>query len=135
LGFKFQIFWMVSSDFLMDLPTKVLSLLYLATSTLLGSFHSESTAKCLSLKSMLDLENTTIMDVSYHSEATQVTPYGSCGLNAANVPVPLCRVQFVTKTSESSVVHAEAWLPDEWYGRFLAVGNSGLGGCACVLSC
>ncbi|KAG6845487.1 hypothetical protein H0H87_008384 [Tephrocybe sp. NHM501043] len=26
-------------------------------------------------------------------------------------------------------VHAEAWLPDVWYGRFLALGNGGLGGC------
>ncbi|KAJ7690008.1 hypothetical protein B0H14DRAFT_2211267, partial [Mycena olivaceomarginata] len=26
-------------------------------------------------------------------------------------------------------IHAEVWLPDEWYGRFMGLGNHGLGGC------
>ncbi|GLB45545.1 putative tannase and feruloyl esterase [Lyophyllum shimeji] len=36
---------------------------------------------------------------------------------------------FVVNTTSTSSVFAEAWLPDTWYGRFLAVGNGGLGGC------
>ncbi|KAF7366036.1 Carboxylic ester hydrolase [Mycena venus] len=44
-------------------------------------------------------------------------------------PHPLCRVQLVINTTSTSAVHAEAWLPDTWFGRFLALGNGGLGGC------
>ncbi|KNZ74678.1 putative feruloyl esterase B-2 [Termitomyces sp. J132] len=32
-------------------------------------------------------------------------------------------------TTSTSAVHAEAWLPDTWFGRFLGLGNGGLGGC------
>ncbi|KAJ6526898.1 tannase and feruloyl esterase-domain-containing protein [Mycena vulgaris] len=42
---------------------------------------------------------------------------------------PPCRVYFVINTTDTSVVHAEAWLPDTWYGRFLGLGNGGLNGC------
>ncbi|KAG6877612.1 hypothetical protein C0993_005616 [Termitomyces sp. T159_Od127] len=36
---------------------------------------------------------------------------------------------FVINTTSTSAVYAEAWLPDTWYGRYLTVGNGGLGGC------
>ncbi|KAJ7479847.1 hypothetical protein FB451DRAFT_1239987 [Mycena latifolia] len=42
---------------------------------------------------------------------------------------PLCRVQFYTNTSKTSGIYGEAWLPDEWYGRFMGLGNGGLSGC------
>ncbi|KAJ7917031.1 tannase and feruloyl esterase [Mycena leptocephala] len=84
--------------------------------------------KCLALKSNLNLENTTILDVAYLAGDTTVKPRGSC-VNTAHVTVPLCRVEFSTQTSAKSAVRAEAWLPDEWYGRFLGTGNGGLGGC------
>ncbi|KAJ7509453.1 tannase and feruloyl esterase [Mycena galericulata] len=57
----------------------------------------------LQLLIILHLENTTILDVAYV---------------AAN-----------STTSATSAIRAEAWLPDEWYGRFLGLGNGGLGGC------
>jgi feruloyl esterase len=88
----------------------------------------EQHAKCLSLKSSLNLENTTIIDVSYVPAGSKVATMGTCS-ETAEVNVPLCRVQFFTNTTDTSVVHAEAWLPDEWYGRFLGIGNGGLGGC------
>ncbi|KAJ7695354.1 tannase and feruloyl esterase [Mycena rosella] len=93
---------------------------------------SEQHAKCLSLKSSLALDNTTILDVSYVSAGTTVRPYGtpheSC-MKKAHISAPLCRVQFSTATSATSAVRGEAWLPDEWYGRFLGLGNGGLDGC------
>jgi hypothetical protein len=90
-------------------------------------------AKCLSLKSNLDLENTTIVDVSYLPAGGKLAPgtHGQCPDTVIDsVSVALCRVQFFTNTSESSIVYGEAWLPDEWHGRFLGAGNGGLGGCA-----
>jgi feruloyl esterase len=95
--------------------------------------YGENYAKCLALKSNLNLENTTILDVAYLAGDTTVKPRGSC-VNTAHVTVPLCRVEFSTQTSAKSAVRAEAWLPDEWYGRFLGTGNGGLGGCASRVS-
>ncbi|KAJ7695379.1 tannase and feruloyl esterase [Mycena rosella] len=96
---------------------------------LLASWNpSEQHAKCLALKSSLTLENTTILDVSYVFAGSTVKPHGTC-VPKAHVSAPLCRVQFSTATSATSSIRAEAWLPDEWYGRFLGVGNGGLSGC------
>ncbi|KAJ7907545.1 tannase and feruloyl esterase [Mycena leptocephala] len=100
---------------------------------------SDPSAKCLALQNRLHLENTTILNVTYVAAPTNVTTPGSCQLTApvnappvSTVPVsaaPLCRIQFVIHTTTTSAVHAEAWLPDTWYGRFLGLGNGGLGGC------
>ncbi|KAJ6484413.1 tannase and feruloyl esterase [Mycena vitilis] len=97
--------------------------------TLLSSQGAQR-AKCLALKSSLKLENTTILDVSYVTAGTTLKlPAAISCLPEAYVDSPLCRVQFSTKTTVTSSIRAEAWLPDEWYGRFLGVGNGGLGGC------
>ncbi|KAL8364768.1 hypothetical protein RB595_003848 [Gaeumannomyces hyphopodioides] len=45
------------------------------------------------------------------------------------VTVSLCRVQANISTSADSGLHFEAWLPQNWTGRFLSTGNGGLGGC------
>ncbi|KAJ7487826.1 tannase and feruloyl esterase [Mycena latifolia] len=96
---------------------------------LLASWNpSEQHAKCLALKSSLALENTTVLDVSYVTAGSTVKPHGTC-VQKAHVNAPLCRVQFSTTTSPTSSIRAEAWLPDEWYGRFMGVGNGGLAGC------
>ncbi|KAJ7679127.1 tannase and feruloyl esterase [Mycena polygramma] len=88
----------------------------------------ENDRRCLALKSGRNLENTTILNVAYVPGDTTVKAHGPCD-ETARVSVPLCRVEFLTQTSASSSIRAEAWLPDEWYGRFLAAGNGGLGGC------
>lgn len=85
-------------------------------------------AKCLALKSGLTLESTTILDVSYLPVASGISTLGTCQSTATHA-APLCRVQFYTDTSDTSCIHAEAWLPDEWYGWFMGLGNRGLGGC------
>ncbi|KAJ6490683.1 tannase and feruloyl esterase [Mycena vitilis] len=89
---------------------------------------ADHSAKCLALQHSLHLENTTILDVAYITAPTNVTTPGSCQ-STAQVSSALCRVQFVINTTSTSAVHAEAWLPDTWYGRFLGLGNGGLGGC------
>ncbi|KAJ7509460.1 tannase and feruloyl esterase [Mycena galericulata] len=110
---------------------KLLSKLLINGVPLLSNWNAaekENGGKCLALKSGLHLENTTILDVAYVSGNSTVTPYGPCA-STVHASVPLCRVQFSTQTSTTSAIRAEAWLPDEWYGRFLGLGNGGLGGC------
>jgi feruloyl esterase len=51
------------------------------------------------------------------------------GYNAARASADLCRAVINVTTSPSSTARIEAWLPDEWNGRFLAGGNGGTGGC------
>lgn len=53
----------------------------------------------------------------------------SCSRPSQLVSVPLCRVQANMTTSSTSGLHFEAWLPQNWTGRFLSTGNGGLGGC------
>ncbi|KAG6860258.1 hypothetical protein C0995_013609 [Termitomyces sp. Mi166 len=76
----------------------------------------------------LHLENTTILSAGHVSGPVNVTTPGSCQ-SQAQVSSSLCRVQFVINTTSTSAVHAEAWLPDTWFGRFLGLGNGGVGGC------
>ncbi|KAJ7135907.1 tannase and feruloyl esterase [Mycena epipterygia] len=105
----------------MDLVKLVLNLLTSGLPLLSSwSDYREQHVRCLALKSGLHLENTTIVDVSYLTAGSKPKAY---------INSPLCRVQFSTNTTSTSAVRAEAWLPDEWYGRFLGVGNGGLGGC------
>ncbi|KAJ6479361.1 tannase and feruloyl esterase [Mycena vulgaris] len=104
---------------------------FLTTAVLLplSVFAGDPSAKCLSLQQRLNLENTTILDVTYVSAPTNVTTPGSCQSSAPVTSAPLCRVQFVINTTSTSAVHAEAWLPDTWFGRFMATGNGALNGC------
>ncbi|KAJ7202721.1 tannase and feruloyl esterase [Mycena haematopus] len=107
-------------------------MLYLAILGLfLPSFaHAvDQSAKCLALKNTHNLENTTILDVEYVAAPANVSTAGSCQSTASVSAAPLCRVYLVINTTATSAVHAEAWLPDKWYGRFIGLGNGGLGGC------
>ncbi|KAJ7848318.1 tannase and feruloyl esterase [Mycena leptocephala] len=91
--------------------------------------HTDWKTNCLSLKKNLHLENTKILNTTYIAKSQNITTPGICRSTAPVNSAPLCRVQFVINTTSSSAVHAEAWLPDTWYGRFLVAGNGGLGGC------
>lgn len=82
---------------------------------------------CAGLKSGLPIPNVTVLDAIYYDEPANVSTSSIFGTIA--VEVPLCRLEFAVSTSETSSVRAEAWLPSDWSGRFLAIGNGGLGGC------
>ena len=55
----------------------------------------------------------------------------SCGgaSYSANTTSDLCRVVMNIPTTNTSSIRVEAWLPDNWNGRFLATGGGGIGGC------
>jgi feruloyl esterase len=107
--------------------------------TSLDQDQDDASTRCQALSSST-FENVTILNATYYSSptSTPITPLGSpaCAQEIAptNVSVPLCRVAFVVNTTDTSQVKAEAWLPDEWYGRFLAGGNGGLNGCKFQIS-
>lgn len=76
----------------------------------------------------LSLEKITILNASYIHAASNISTPGSCQ-SSAIVPVDVCRIYGVVNTTSDSAVKFEIWLPSEWHGRFLGVGNGGLGGC------
>ncbi|KAJ7689575.1 tannase and feruloyl esterase [Mycena rosella] len=95
----------------------------------LCALAADRAAECLALQETLHVENTTVLNVAYVAASTNVTTPGVCQATTPVTSAPLCRVQFVVNTTSTSAVHAEAWLPDVWFGRFLATGDGGLGGC------
>ncbi|KAH7414181.1 feruloyl esterase B precursor [Phaeosphaeria sp. MPI-PUGE-AT-0046c] len=53
----------------------------------------------------------------------------TCNRKSQTVAVDLCRIAMSITTSEQSNIIFEAWLPEDWSGRFLATGNGGIDGC------
>ncbi|CAK5272294.1 unnamed protein product [Mycena citricolor] len=98
--------------------------------------YSAHAAACLALGTRADLNltfSTTISSATYLRAGSRVKPQGTClgPTDRVRVSADVCRVQFVVHTTNVSAVTAETWLPrpDQWEGRFLALGNSGIGGC------
>ncbi|OCB90695.1 tannase and feruloyl esterase [Sanghuangporus baumii] len=94
-----------------------------------SQYEIDPAAACNALRE-IDLSSISaiILNATYYENATEVETLGVC-TPIAQISEPLCRVQFVVNTSSVSAVTAEAWLPTSWSGRFLALGNGGLGGC------
>ncbi|KAK7063611.1 tannase and feruloyl esterase-domain-containing protein [Favolaschia claudopus] len=45
------------------------------------------------------------------------------------ISVDMCRVILTVATTARSHISMETWLPVDWTGRFLSIGNGGIGGC------
>jgi feruloyl esterase len=90
--------------------------------------------QCTSLGDTLASEaaNTTVRGTEFVQAGANVTAastHPTCAAFGSVVDYSFCRVRLTTRTGEDSSVDIEAWLPLNWTGRFLAVGNGGLGGC------
>jgi feruloyl esterase len=53
----------------------------------------------------------------------------SCNRGSQVASANMCRIALSVVTSEQSNVTLEAWFPEVWTERFLAVGNGGIDGC------
>ena len=107
----------------------------LALSVLAQNATTDYATACASLASSNSTTfsslNTTIFNATWYDDATDnVTALGTC-TSSANISVPLCRVQFYVNTSDISALTAEMWLPSNYSGRMLGLGNGGIGGCEC----
>ncbi|KAI2611649.1 tannase and feruloyl esterase [Hypoxylon fragiforme] len=106
---------------------------------LLGTFArvvTSSADACASFGSRLSIPKTALIAHEYHPNGTSIPLPGtapSCGgpdLHAT-ATASICRLVLATKTSPSSKLQIEAWLPDEqnWNANLLFTGNGGIGGC------
>lgn len=90
-----------------------------------------TTDSCAALTS-LSLENTTIVTAYLQKTGANASTPLSCSATGAEnliASADVCRIHgYINTTAISSLVF-EAWLPDIWYGRFIGLGNGGLGGC------
>lgn len=53
----------------------------------------------------------------------------TCNRPQQLVSVNICRIALSIQTSARSNITFEAWLPENWSGRFLGTGNGGIDGC------
>lgn len=76
--------------------------------------------------------NSTRRMVEYVSAGTNLhfpDEDASCGRSSQVAHVDLCRIALSIRTSRTSSIEMETWLPRSWGGRFLGTGNGGIGGC------
>lgn len=87
---------------------------------------------CAGFAETMKIANSTATSTEFIPAGTTITfpnANPTCGQPQQLVTAPLCRVQANIATSANSSLRFEAWLPQNWTGRFLGTGNSGLGGC------
>ncbi|KAK2007929.1 tannase and feruloyl esterase [Colletotrichum eremochloae] len=97
-----------------------------------GFAHGSTIADCESLAGQLSLPDTTVHGTTFIAAGTKVSlpnSHPSCGTPSQVADVDLCRVELLATTGPRSNVSLEAWLPLDWNGRFLGVGNGGMNGC------
>ena len=71
----------------------------------------------------LRLENAVIQEVSLQDKGSFCQPDGRI---LPDLP-PFMRVSLVSTPAEGSRIVCEVWLPLEWNGRYVGLGNGGLG--------
>lgn len=88
--------------------------------------------RCLAFQPEEFVENARLNVREYVAAGTNLTfPDNDASCSRANqvVAVDLCRIALQITTSPTSRITFEAWLPEDWSGRFLATGNGGVDGC------
>lgn len=88
--------------------------------------------KCSALASKIKVPGGTVSFTNFVAANTTLefpNADPSCTRPSQDVSVDLCRVGLNISTSARSSIRVEVWLPQNWSGRFLSVGNGGLGGC------
>src|SRR5712671_5625163 len=96
----------------------------------LSATLASSPASCEALKS-LTLPNTTIVAAEMKAAGpfTPAAPAGRGGPPAPPQIVPAhCRINAILRPSPDSEIEMEAWLPDNWNGKFQFVGGGGWAG-------
>jgi len=96
---------------------------------------SDLTSKCTALAASLNIENATVISSDLVAAGTNLTlpVYDTtCGQAPTVIKQDFCRVALNVSTSSRSGFQMEAWLPSNWTGRFLSVGNGALGYYYCV---
>ncbi|KAL0058752.1 hypothetical protein AAF712_014560 [Marasmius tenuissimus] len=104
----------------------------LSTLQLASSFNFEAACALSNLSNTRFSNKTTLFDASLVSAGSTLQfpdTDASCAATPQSVVADMCRITMLVETSESSSINMEAWLPRNWTGRFLSLGNSALGGC------
>src|SRR3954468_15553224 len=86
---------------------------------------------CSPLVKSIAIEDVTVNFANFVPSGTNITfPNAdpTCTRPSQVVFADLCRVNMNVRTSNTSGIILEAWLPKNWTGRFLSTGNGGLGG-------
>jgi hypothetical protein len=116
---------------LANMFTPLIILLFSAlTQTVAASTTFEK--RCLSFRPETYIDGATRNVLEFVSAGTTLKfPENDATCNRASqaVSADFCRIGLSIKTSAISNVTFEAWLPDNWSGRFLATGNGGIDGC------
>lgn len=104
--------------------------LFLLSTPVLGSATFEK--KCLSFEPERYVPGATRNVLQYVAAGTTLSfpdNVASCNRGSQAVAANICRLALSIKTSAKSNITFEAWLPEDWSGRFLATGNGGIDGC------
>ncbi|CAI6097697.1 unnamed protein product [Clonostachys chloroleuca] len=112
-----------------SVTTGLLLPLLAATSSLAFGTTAPCTASTFSSLSGVEISTVETLKGSSILRLPDLVP--SCGGPDKNVTVSadICRLVANVRTSNSSSIRIEAWLPENWNSRFLATGTGGTGGC------
>ncbi|KAF1954184.1 tannase-domain-containing protein [Byssothecium circinans] len=90
------------------------------------------TTQCTSIADKISIPGGTVSFAEYVTAGTTLQfpeNVPSCTRTSQAVSANVCRIGLNITTSATSGIRMEAWLPQNWTGRFLSTGNGGLGGC------
>jgi feruloyl esterase len=89
-------------------------------------------SRCAEIASKLDIDGGVVDKAEFVAAGTNFTApvYDvTCTRGPSPITADMCRIALNVSTSERSGFRMEAFLPANWTGRFLSVGNGGLNGC------